>query len=376
MPSRRWSAPVFAAAAVLAVGTVATAQDKPKVESETIQFESADAVQIQGTIYRPIMTATDKIVMAKAESDAPVVILLHSFLADPNVAGWDSLAVTLASKGFHVLRFDFRGHGKSTVISKAFWDATYYPDNTRVFRSLANKKPPPLKLELADLKRETEYFPLLVNDIMAARIAVDKMNDAGKLNTASVYLIGAGDAATLGMMYMAAEWSRPQKPTEAQAKFIRNLPLNGVEPRESSGKDIAGAIWLSPARPANNAVTERLMQDWVKTYPDLRESNPMLCLYGEQDAKGKSVSESIRDDVLVAKPKPPSKVNPVPLTQAQAIAKSKLTGIELLKDPAAEKVILDYLTALEKDRKSVTKVVNRNYNEVPYIIPAYFGVKK
>jgi pimeloyl-ACP methyl ester carboxylesterase len=319
------------------------------------------------------MTGADKIVMAKAEADAPVVLLLHSFLADPNVAGWDGLAVTLASKGFHVLRFDFRGHGKSTVISKAFWDATLYPDNTAVFRTLSRKKPLPLKLENADLKNDKGYQPVLVNDLMAARIALDKMNDAGKLNTASVYLIGAGDAATLGMMYAAAEWTRPQKPTEAQAKFIRLLPLTGVEPRESAGKDIAGAVWLSPARPTG--VTERTMQDWVKTCPDMRESNPVLCLYGEQDSAGKKVSESIRDDVLVAKPKPPSKLNPVPLTQAQAIAKSKLVGIELLKDPATEKVILDYLTALEKDRKSVTKVVNRNYNEVPYVAPSLLGVK-
>lgn len=371
MPVRCWSVPVLAAAVLFAL-TPAFAQDKPKVESETIQFESADAVQLQGTYYKPIMSGADKIVAAKAETDAPVVILLHPFGGDPNVAGWDGLAVTLASKGFHVLRFDFRGHGKSTVISKTFWDAGLYPENTKVFSALARKKPLPLKLESADIKKEPGYFPMLVNDVMAARVAIDKKNDAGNLNAATVYLIGAGDAATVGMMYMSAEWSRPQKPTEAQAKFIKTLPLNGVEPRESAGKDVAGAIWLSPVRPTS--VPERAMKEWVKLYPDMRDSNPVLCIYGDGDSVGKKTSLFIRDEMLVAKPGPGSKLNKLPFTDTREIAKSKLVGIDLMKVPETEKHIVDYLTALEKDRKNVQKVVNRNYNDSPYISPALFGV--
>lgn len=370
MPVRCWSVPVLTAAVLFAL-TPAFAQDKPKVESETIQFESADAVQLQGTYYKPIMSGADKIVAAKAEADAPVVILLHPFGGQPDAAGWDGLAVTLASKGFHVLRFDFRGHGKSTVISKTFWDAGLYPENTKVFSALSKKKPLPLKLESADIKKEPGYFPMLVNDVIAARVAIDKKNDAGNLNAATVYLIGAGDAATVGMMYMSAEWSRPQKPTEAQAKFIKTLPLNGVEPRESAGKDVAGAIWLSPARPAS--VPERAMKEWVKLYPDMRDSNPVLCIYGDGDSVGKKTSLFIRDEMLVAKPGPGSKLNKLPFTDTREIAKSKLVGIDLMKVPETEKHIVDYLTALEKDRKNVQKVVNRNYNDSPYISPALFG---
>jgi len=371
MPVRRWPVPVVAAAALFAL-TPAFAQDKPKVESETIQFESADAVQLQGTYYKPIMTGADKIVAAKAEADAPVVLLLHSFGGDPNLAGWDGLAVTLAARGFHVLRFDFRGHGKSTVISKTFWDPVLFPENTKVFSALARKKPLPLKLENADVKKEPGYFPMLVNDVLAARVAMDKKNDAGNLNTATVYLIGAGDAATIGMMYMAAEWSRPQKPTETQAKFIKTLPSPYVEPRESAGKDIAGAIWLSPARPPS--VPEKAMKDWVKAYPDMRESNPVLCIYGDGDAAGKKVSTFIRDDMLVAKPGANSKLNKLSFTDVREVPKTKLTGIDLFnKVPDTEKYILDYLTALEKDRKNVQKVVNRNYNDSPFIPPTVFG---
>lgn len=375
MPARSWPLPVLAAAALLALTPPSSAQEAPKVQSEAIQFESADGVQLQGTMYKAVMTGADKIVAAKAEGDAPVVILLHPFLGEPSAKEWDGLAVVLASRGFHVLRFDFRGHGKSTVISKNFWDATFYPENTKMFNALSRTKPLPLKLENAELKKKPGYFPMLVNDILAARIAVDKMNDDGKLNAATVYLIGAGDAATLGMMYMTAEWTRPQKPTEAQAQVIRTLPLSGIEPRESAGKDIAAAIWVGPTR--HPSISEKNMKDWVKLVPDMRDGNAVLCLYGDEDAAGKKFSNYLVDDVLVAKPGKDSRLNKLTFTVAKGIPKSKQTGVGLLNStnaPDTEKEILKYLEAVEKDRKNVTKVVNRNYNTAPYMSPGSLGV--
>jgi hypothetical protein len=374
MPTRSWSVPVLAAAAL--VCQFAPAQDpaKPKVESETIQFETADAVQIQGTIYKPILAGKQQgqIVEATTAAEAPVVILLHSYKADPNAAGWDSLATNLASKGFHVLRFDFRGHGKSTVVAKAFWDNTLYPENSKVLSAMARKKPQPLELKPADLKNEPNYFPMLVNDIMAARIALDRKSDAKQLNTTSVYLIGAGDAATLGMMYMAAEWTRPQKPNDFERQNLRTMPSTYNDPRTSAGKDIAGAIWLSPTRPAS--VPEAAMKNLVKAFPDMRESNPVLCIYGDQDTAGKSGSKFIVDEMLVAKPQKGSKLNDVKLTQIRPIEKSKLVGVELLgKQIGTEKIIEDYLGVLEKDRKVIPPVTDRKYNDPPYVIPGLLG---
>lgn len=372
MPASRRHMPVLAAAALFALAPLSFAQ-APKVESEPIQFESADGVQLQGTMYKAVMTGADKIVSAKAEGDAPVVIMLHPFLGNTEAKEWDGLAVVLAARGFHVLRFDFRGHGKSTVISKNFWDSQLYPENTKVFSTLARTKPLPQKLENAQLKNEKGYWPVMVNDILAARVAVDKMNDNGKLNSASVYLLAVGDACPLAMMYMAAEWIRPQKPTEEQAKFLRFLPPPPVlmpAPRDSAGKDIAAAIFVAPTYPTS--ITERNVTSWVKTFVDLRDSNAILCLHGDGDAAGKKFSNSLVDDILVANPKPTAKVNKLTFTLARPLPKSKLTGVDLLnptKSPDTEKEILNYLTAVEKDRKNVTKVVNRNYNDAPYMSP-------
>lgn len=370
MPASRWLLPVLAAAALLTSDTLA--QDKPKIEPEPIQFESGDGVQLQGSFYKAVMTGTDRIVTAKAESDAPVVIMLHPFLGDPNAKEWDGLAVVLASRGFHVLRFDFRGHGKSTIISKNFWDSTLYPENTKVFPPAKNK-PLPQKLENSQLKNEKGYWPVMVNDILAARVAVDKMSDKGKLNATSVYLLAVGDACPLAMMYMAAEWMRPQKPTEDQAKYIRFLPPPQPlmpAPRDSAGKDIAAAIFVAPTYPPT--IPERSIKDWVKLFPDMRDSNAILCIHGDGDAAGKKFSSNLVDDIFIANPKPPAKVNKLTFTLSRPIKGSKLTGVDLLnptKSPDTEKEILNYLTAVEKDRKTLTPVNNRNYNDAPYLSP-------
>lgn len=365
MPVRRWTVPVIATAALFALSPAAYGQSK--VESESIQFESADAVQLQGTIYKPILDEKTKIVAAKDAADAPVVILLHSFGADGNTKEWDSLATMLAERGFHVLRFDFRGHGKSTVIARQFWE---YQENAGPLSTLARKRPQPLKLEPADLRKEQGYFPVLVNDIMAARVALDKKNDAGTLNTASVYLIGAGDAAAIGMMYMTAEWSRPQKPRDFEV--IKVLPLPNVDSRLSAGKDIAGAVWISPARPSG--ISEKAMKNWVSAYSDLRDSNPVLCIHGDGDATGKAVSKFIVDEMLVANPANNSRLNKLPFTTTKVVEKTKLSGAALLNGKlGTEDLIIKYLETLEKDRKSVTKVVNRNYNDPPFIHPTLLG---
>ena len=351
---------------------------EPKIDTEGVSFDTADGVTIQGTLYAPIFDEKTRITAAKDAANAPVVILLHSYMADPNKGDWDGLAKTLAARGFHVLRFDFRGHGKSTVINeKVFWANRYA--NSAYFPKLASKKPLPNKLDSGEFKNAVQnYLPVLVNDIVAARVFLDKKNDQGTLSTSSVYLIGATDAAANGMLYLTAEETRPQKVTEFEAKRLTDLPAPqnafSFEPRTSCGKDIAAAIWLSPKRPS--PYSEQIFKDWAKVFPDLRDFNPVYCIQGDGDADSTKVSRSIVDGMLVAKPSSKT-INELKFTGSVQVSKTKAVGVDLLgKQLSTEKLILDYLQKIEGDRKVVTKTNNRNFNDAPYVNLGLFGLNK
>lgn len=345
-----------------ALATAATAQDV-KVESKEVTFNSADGVELQGLLYKSM----------KAPSDSPCVILIHSFGADPNKGDWAGLAQTLAKKGFNCLRFDLRGHGKSTVIDPArFWSD---PVNVKYFPTLARKKPLPNKLELKDIQAaKPGYFPQLANDILAARVDLDKRNDGGEVNTGSVYLIGATDAATIGMLYMAGEWTRPQ--VLPQAINLLTLPPNPLQVPPNSdmaGKDLAGAIWLSPVK--HQSIDGDVMKKWVSAFPDLRERNPVLSIYGADDKTGEKASKFVRDEVLVAKPKD-KKLNELRFTDIREVKSTKNVGVNLLgNNLSTEETIVAYLETLEKDRKNVTRTANRNYTKAPLIVSGSFGVR-
>ncbi len=361
--------PALLAAAAFALAAPALAQAPPKaddtpVDSKDVGFTTADGVDIQGTLYKAV----------KNPSDAPCVILLHSFGKDPNKGDWTGLAKTLARKGFNTLRFDFRGHGKSTVISDTnlFWSN---PMNVAAFPSLAKKKPLPNKLEMKDVTTARGgYFPQLANDILAARIDLDKKNDGGEVNTGSVYLIGATDATAIGMLYMTAEWTRPQ--VLPQAVNLLTLPPNNwqVPPNSDlAGKDIAAAVWLSPVR--HPTVDKDVMKRWVAAYTELRAKNSMLFINGADDKAGKTTSNYILDEVLVAKSRD-KKLNDMRFTSAIEVKGSKNLGVDLLGNAlGTEEEIVKYLETVEKDRKNITRTANRNYTKPPLLVPALFGVR-
>jgi pimeloyl-ACP methyl ester carboxylesterase len=331
-------------------------------EGKSVSFNSADGVELQGTLYKSVKNA----------SDSPCVILLHSLKADPNKGDWAGLAKTLAGKGFNVLRFDFRGHGNSTVIDpKVFFDN---PVNASAFPALKRKQA--TKLELKDMQEvKAGYNWQLVNDIMAARVDLDKANDAGEVNTGSVYLIGATDAAPIGLLYMAVEWTRPQVISQVMGNLVtlppdrRQVPINS----DMAGRDIAGAVWLSPP-PVSNS-TENAMKKWVLSAAGMREKNAVLCLYGDGDPKGKAGSQFIRNEMFAAEPKD-RKLQKLPYTLATEIKGSKNVGVDLLgNNLSTEKTIIEYLETLEKDRKNVTKTVNRNHKKPALILTDYFSIR-
>ena len=183
---------------------------------ETISFKSADGVKLAGVFYKAM------------DGSKPVVLMLHDYKAGTTDAAWDDTAKLCLARGFNVLRFDFRGHGKSTeVVPGDFW---VRPEN----RTLINGGSSPnvsAKTTIKVTEFKPNYFPMLVQDIAAARNYLDQQNDSGILNTSTVYLLGSGDAAGLGFLYMASEWSR-ERHEPGEARFHDLHPRHQGQRRE------------------------------------------------------------------------------------------------------------------------------------------------
>lgn len=369
---RRWMAVplVFALAVALAVsdgGRPARAADPVE---ETIL--TADGVRLKGLFHK----ATEN---ADKQGNA-VVVLLYSPGPDRTMTkpgDWGGLADKLNKEGFHVFRFDWRGHGKSTDIqdTQAFWkNPVTGPWNNKYIKG-ANKRP--VKNDLS-VKTDISprYFPAYVNDLAAVRMYLDQKNDQGDLNSSSVYLIGAGDTAALGMLWTAAEWIRPAvRPELLAGQQYELVPTAGVVANPAAGADVAGAVWLSAGR--SPSVPERALKDWVANTQKLRDANPMLFLYGEKDAPGQKDAKVYFDEVLVAKGNKGVGVKPLEQTFLTPVEGAKsLSGVNLLGQNAqlkTEDTIVKYLLARQKDRASITRK-ERRYVAPYYINLAYFGL--
>lgn len=161
-----------------------------KPTSQPVKFESVDGVELRGTYYP-----------AAEGRKAPAMLLL----APPTPAGvpaaWEDLARGLQGHGFSTLVFDFRGHGRSTAVSRAFWNV---PANVAGLRrrSTAGRE----TIHAGDFV--PSYLPMLVNDITAARTFLDECNDSGTCNASNLIVVGGGEGATLGLLWLAAEAHR------------------------------------------------------------------------------------------------------------------------------------------------------------------------
>lgn len=364
---RRWMAApiVFAASAAFALlgdTPAVRAQTPPPVE-ET--FTTADGVRLKGLFHKS----------QKGGQGDPVVILLYppgpgNSMLKPG--DWEGLTRELNDKGFHVFRFDWRGHGKSTDITdtEKFWDNPVTGVWNKKYIKGANKKPIKsdllVKTDIAD-----PYFPVYLIDLAAVRMHIDQKNDQGDLNSSSIYLIGAGSTATLGMAWITSEWYRPAiHPLLGLGQTYKVVPTPGIVVDPEAGRDIAGAIWLSASRP--QWVKAATVQEWGRT-PRLRENNPMLFLFGELDPLAKD-SKWFFNEVLVAKPNKRLDVKELEQTFARAIPKSKLSGVALLGNNAdlkTETNIMEYLASRQKDRVTLVRKM-RNFSGPYYIDLGFF----
>jgi len=384
---RRWLvAPlVFAAAVALTAGSTtptAFAQDKKKAvypdpEQETVT--TADGVKLRGLFHKSDSPNA-------AKNGDPVVILLYAPGPgkDMTKGDWAGLAYRLNQEGYHVFRFDWRGHGKSTDIAdvKKFWQTCSWsaPVNNKYITGAA-KSPPKATLSIEkdfgpQAAKMANYYPVFVNDLAAVRLHLDQKNDNGTINTSSVYLVGAGDATALGMMWITSEWLRPAVMPGANQlglgvpryEYVPQRLLGGLA--TEAGETIAGAVWLTPSHPRGGPMgNDQTIRGWTaKLAPKLRDLNPMLFVYGDQDKAGEGSARFYYETVLVAEPRG-SSLKKLEQTFIRPVANTKLSGVALLGNNAELKVedkMVEYLNAIQKERSKITKK-QRQFTD-PYAI--------
>jgi hypothetical protein len=201
-------------------GAVAPPRPRLVPLPEEVHFPAADQLDLHGTLYP-----------GPDGKKSPAVLLLHDLGHDRKEADWVRLAERLQQQGYGVLTFDFRGHGDSVKLPNPVQNFWRHPLNAQLRKAVL-----PATLNHQDFP--PLYLPQLVNDIAAARLFLEQQHDAGKLNASAFVVIGAGEGATLGQFWLAAEAYR------IAGKPPGQMPQNPFQLQQSEARQIAAAIWI------------------------------------------------------------------------------------------------------------------------------------
>jgi hypothetical protein len=286
---------------------------------DRVKFDTCDGVELHGSFYP-----------GKNGPKSTCVLLLHNVGGDAkNIDnsqqdGWDRLAKALQEQGFAVLSFDFRGHGNSTAIQPSFWRYTF---NSNSVRGAGKAE----SISYKDYQKS--YYPVLVNDIAAAKALLDRRNDNGECNSRSIILVGAQEGAVVGTMWAVSECSRYQ--------LINVNAFNQVLDKTAEGKSINACVWLSMSGSQSELGT------WLRQLGGKEHRIPMGFLYGANDPTAANFAQKWSKE-LKGKSSPTDK-----LTRAEGTPKSALAGHNLLR----------------KDLNNVEKVVNYCKSVVETVTP-------
>jgi len=382
---RRWMAASLLFALIVAF---CSSIDAPKVQAqakavppEEETFMTADGIQLHGLFHKS----------AKNPGSDPVVILIYPPGKDNSMTkgDWIGLANRLTNEGYNVFRFDWRGHGKSNDIKDAvkFWTNEFTGvQNQRSIKG-ANQKPIKDTFRYADFKDAASaisYMPVYVTDLAAVRAHLDSKNDAGEVNTSSIFLIGSEGAATIGLGWMATEWNRPQfaptpnqlLPIDPKYKFVPQQLRD--RDYETAGNDISGAVWLSAARPSS--ISKQSILGLVSGIlpngqrmplaPKIRDNNPMLFVYASGDKNAENGAKMFHNEALVGAGNKGIGLRPLNDKYLMPIEKAdKNVGVMLLGDNEKLKTednIVKFMSTIQQERKGIVRR-NRSYTS-PYFI--------
>ena len=282
--------------------------------ADEVQFESPDKVELHGTFY----PGTKK---------SPCAILLHKIGGNRQQKGWDDLAQELKKADYAVLSFDFRGHGDSRSVAQEFWNVR----SNNLIKGAAKK---PNKIDYVDVPKN--YYPMLANDVLAAKRYLDQQNDAGSCNSSNVIVIGAEDGAAVGALWIASEFQR--------YKLVkRPIGVPVPDPTKIEGEDIAAAIWLSIPKTLYNIDVAQ----WLKGNGNrVRDKVPMVFIFGDKDTRSAGAAATLFNAM-----KPAGTKDKLEYTATRSKS-TTLAGVELLgkKGLKTEEDITTYLEKVMQKR--------------------------
>jgi len=277
-----------------------------KLGNKGVTFKTFDGVELAGTLYPN----------NGGKRDA-VVLLIPNFDLRKGGGiqqdGWSDLAKGLQADGYTVLGFDFRGFGDSKTIDPlVFWNLTNKHNNYVKKRVVAGKLSD--KIDHKDF--QAHYAQYFVNDIAAAKAFLDRENDRKTCNTSNLIVVGAGQGATLGAMWVANECRR--------RKDKNPIPVPGAVPMlgDPESKNIAATVWLSITPNVGGRVMP--LQRWILEAGKTNKI-PMAFVHGKNDATSGNIAVSLNKAIKGA-----GKNKDFELTGVKEVPDTKLSGHQLL----------------------------------------------
>ncbi len=315
------------------------AADDGKPERKPVRFNTFDEVELGGSLYRSSPAAGNK------DKDT-VVLLLHDFNhlkgGGSHQDGWNNLAGELQKAGYTVLSFDFRGFGDSKSVGEKFWT---YPFNRGAGRGRGVK--PPSSIDQKNFSQT--YYLSLVNDIAAARSYLNVLNDAGDVNSSNIVVVGAGQGATLGALWMLSECRRQRDNTSDRLLPGMNPPFRTLDDPE--GNDLAASVWLT----ITPEVERKLLGNALKSaLVDIGKTAriPTCFLYGKSDDTAATLATNYFNAITAepGKPKLETKTDTKNCKAKAVPGSGTLAGSNLLKQKNTTKEIIDFVNRVIEDR--------------------------